>query len=473
MSIFKKNVLAVALVAGMALAGSAGAYTILTSGNTAPETIATQSGSKFTMTENVQVRIDLGDVIIGRTTGFQVRIDLIGAEFGANAGPFVLGPAAPGYTSTLAAGGTVGTNIAQYTVQPGDTFTVIGQGILGSLNPLTLQNAPGNVSARVRIIDPVTGTGLHDATQLIVIRDDGLAFTCKAQANADQIDVGTNGNFKPKTGFVGSDADFQIGGADSKTAALGTITVSATAGFTLNVAPGGDTLTSRVSGDFTSFTNVFLATNNSCSTNIGSYTINAGKTQANLDKEFAALNAAGGMFTKNGGSATLCVTVNGTTQVAAQNFTVQNGINGKFEDDVCVVAPIAFNGSVVEIYHINPAGNTTAQSFVRVINRSTSSGKVTLHGIDDKGNPSAQDVSFNLAAGASMQLNSEDLEHGNAAKGLTGAWGDGAGKWRSILTAEFAGVRVQGLNRNANDGTVTNLTDADGRGEQLFNQQFD
>ena len=34
-------------------------------------------------------------------------------------------------------------------------------------------------------------------------------------------------------------------------------------------------------------------------------------------------------------------------------------------------------------------------------------------------------------------------------------------------------MRVQSLNRNVNDGTVTNLTDADGHGEQAFNGLFD
>jgi hypothetical protein len=42
-----------------------------------------------------------------------------------------------------------------------------------------------------------------------------------------------------------------------------------------------------------------------------------------------------------------------------------------------------------------------------------------------------------------------------------------------VVTGEFAGMRVQSLNRNYNDGTVTNLTDADGKGEQTFQKLFD
>ncbi|MDI1254190.1 hypothetical protein [Thermomonas sp.] len=484
MSIFKKNVLAAALVAGLVLAGSAGAYTVWTGGDLTPETVATQSGATFSMTEAVSVNIDLGDAIIGRTTGFQVKITLASDAFGTggpkfnnvpNTGAFTLGSATVGgWSSTLAAGGTPGTAIVQYSVQPTNPGSVINNGVLGMLAPLNFATAPANVWATVEIIDPVTGTGLHTKTIQLVTRDDGLAFTCAAQPNPDKIDVGVNGAYPTaKTGFTDIGSSYAIGSANHSTAPLGTISVAATAGFTLNVAPGGDTLTSRVGGDFTSFTNVFLATSNTCATNIGSYTINAAKTQANLSKTFSALNTAGGAFTGAGGSATLCVSVNGTTQVAAQTFTVQNGINGTLEADACDVAPIAYNGSVVQVYHINPAGNSTAQSFVRVINPSNVSGTVTLEGIDDAGVAGATPIKFVLGPKKSMQINSNDLEAGNAAKGLTGAWGDGTGKWRAIVTGEFGNMRVQGLNRNANDGTVTNLTDADGQGEQVWNKVFD
>ena len=40
------------------------------------------------------------------------------------------------------------------------------------------------------------------------------------------------------------------------------------------------------------------------------------------------------------------------------------------------------------------------------------------------------------------------------------------GKWRLEVTGEFQGMLVQGLNRNTTNGTVTNLTDADGEVEQ-------
>ena len=138
----------------------------------------------------------------------------------------------------------------------------------------------------------------------------------------------------------------------------------------------------------------------------------------------------------------------------------------------CPLLPLRYNGSVVDVYHVNPAGNTTAQSFIRVINPSDNAGTVTLTGIDDNGVSAAAPITFVLGAGKSMQINSEDLESGNVAKGLTGAWGNGAGKWRGTVTGEFGNMVVQSLNRNATDGTVTNLTDADNRGEQFWNGLF-
>ncbi|MCE2943403.1 MAG: hypothetical protein LW828_01570, partial [Xanthomonadaceae bacterium] len=70
MSILKKNALALAIVAAAGFATTAGAYTIRTAGDTTPEGIARQAGSTVTMTQLVNAQIELGDALIGRTTGF-------------------------------------------------------------------------------------------------------------------------------------------------------------------------------------------------------------------------------------------------------------------------------------------------------------------------------------------------------------------------------------------------------------------
>ena len=476
-----KKALALALAAAL-VAPSAYAFNVLTgdgaAANDLPEQIAEQAGSTFTMSQDIQIMVELGDAIIGRTTGFQVKVTLVGAQFGAVDPVLALGPAMQGaWAANLAAGGQPGQSIAQFSVEPQDPGSTVADGLLGTIANLDLSNAPGDVKAIFEIVDPVTGTGLHrdDASTgspspsgvWLVDRVDGLAFTCVPETNPDQIDVGTNATYTTaKTGFVGNDVDYAIGGADSDTAALGEITVAAAAGYLLDVTAGGDTLTSEITGNFAGFTDVFLATDDTCATNIASYTINAADTKATLDEEFADMNAAGGSFTANGGSATLCVTVDGSTPIAAQDFNVKVGVNGTLEADVCDVAALEYNGSVVKVYHVNPARNNTAQSFVRVINPSNTTGLVTVVGFDDAGNPEAAPIRFNLPAGQSLQFNSDDLEAGNPAKFISGAFGDGTGKWRLEITGEFDGMVVQGLNRNATDGTVTNLTDADNSKEQ-------
>lgn len=87
------------------------------------------------------------------------------------------------------------------------------------------------------------------------------------------------------------------------------------------------------------------------------------------------------------------------------------------------------------LWLVPPASNTQQQGFVRLINRENRSSTVALWGIDDAGQRSPGTITLTLAARESRQLNSQDLEFGNAAKGLTGQLGDGLGIWRlHVLT---------------------------------------
>ena len=82
-----------------------------------------------------------------------------------------------------------------------------------------------------------------------------------------------------------------------------------------------------------------------------------------------------------------------------------------------------------------PAGQTQ-QGFARIINRSNRSGTVRIWGTDDAGNRRGP-VSLRLDAEATRHFNSEDLEAGNAAKGLSGRLGNGQGDWRLELVSEL------------------------------------
>ena len=82
-----------------------------------------------------------------------------------------------------------------------------------------------------------------------------------------------------------------------------------------------------------------------------------------------------------------------------------------------------------------PAGQTQ-QGFARIINRSNRAGTVRITGTDDTGDRRGP-IGLRLEAGATRHFNSDDVEGGNAAKGLSGSLGDGEGDWRLELVSDL------------------------------------
>ena len=514
----KKNVLAVALMAGLGMAGTASAYSLKTGGDALPVLVATadiiDGTTDIGINENFVIALDGTDNILGRTTGFTIRYTLNnGATFGqvANASDFVVGPAArfglPGaWSASIAAGGGLTDNYVTVSMNPGapadcdanagtpdavcglttgDLLTFIAANAVVApvdggqvLDTLTaLQTAGQQVIATIQFIDPVTSAFILTAKTLPVLKSgDPVVLACDTGDGdtAKRIDVGVTATQGSKTYFSSSGA---ISGADENYINLGSITTEVAAGFTSFAYAGTDEFQTVVTGDFSAFSgagarDVFLSTSNICATN----DVNGVISNANGTVTFDYVGSDVGI-NANGFIVFLCANVpaGNTVQIDASavsettTFTrgsvVSNGA-------ACDLLPLRYNGSVVEVYHLNPAGQTTAQSFVRIINPSDLTGTVTLTSFDDLGNPGATPITFTLLAGHSMQLNSDDFEVNNPAKSLTGAWGNGTGKWRATVTGEFPDMVVQSLNRNLNDGTVTNLTDADNRGEQFWNGVF-
>ena len=98
-----------------------------------------------------------------------------------------------------------------------------------------------------------------------------------------------------------------------------------------------------------------------------------------------------------------------------------------------VHAPLAHaHGPLHTIPLVTPASNSVQQGFVRVINRSNRPGTVSIYAIDDSGARYGP-VSLSLDPKATVHLTSQDLEHGNASKGLSRGVGDGEGNWRLEL----------------------------------------
>ena len=109
------------------------------------------------------------------------------------------------------------------------------------------------------------------------------------------------------------------------------------------------------------------------------------------------------------------------------------------------------------IYYANPASETEQATVIRIVNRTTNTGNITISGIDDNGDAAPGGVvRFELGPLQSKQLLATDLENGNAEKGLIGALSDGAGKWQLTVAADTT-IAVLNLIRTA-DGFLTNLS---------------
>ena len=113
-------------------------------------------------------------------------------------------------------------------------------------------------------------------------------------------------------------------------------------------------------------------------------------------------------------------------------------------------------GMAHEVFFANPASNPNQQSFLRVVNTSSDTGTVTVTGIDDLGQAAQDSLTFALGPNASKNFNSSDYELGNPAKGISGALGDGSGKWHLSVTSDLS-VEVMSLIRTP-DGFLTNLS---------------
>ena len=109
-------------------------------------------------------------------------------------------------------------------------------------------------------------------------------------------------------------------------------------------------------------------------------------------------------------------------------------------------------GTGVPLFTAATAGR---QSFVRIINRSTEAGTVTVHATDDSGVVRGY-FTIPLDANQARHFNSDDLENGSATKGITGV-GDGTGHWRLTVSSDLD-LQVLTYMRTS-DGFLTALHD--------------
>ena len=102
------------------------------------------------------------------------------------------------------------------------------------------------------------------------------------------------------------------------------------------------------------------------------------------------------------------------------------------------------------------ASDPLRQGFVRVVNRSAKAGEVSVRARDDSGRD-YEPVTLAVGANRAIHFNSDDLEQGNRAKGLSAGVGAGEGDWRLELRSDLD-IEVLAYIRAA-DGLLTSMHD--------------
>ena len=120
---------------------------------------------------------------------------------------------------------------------------------------------------------------------------------------------------------------------------------------------------------------------------------------------------------------------------------------------LCTSGAVAATQETVPLFM--SAANPSQQGFVRIINHSGESGTVAVTATDDAGQVAGTER-FDLAAWETRHFNSDDLELGNAAKGLAGV-GSGSGDWRLAVESDLS-LEVLAYVRTA-DGFLTAMHD--------------
>lgn len=495
MSKFNKCGLAAAVLAAMALPMAANAataaYPVSTNFTFASNlfgdtSVVISNPAPYTITTNAS------DNIIGRTTGFGVRLILgNGAKFATTTTAPVAGGALIGYLPpTVAALGdsrmvisvTPDPDAPNQNILTGSLLTFDAGTIdLGSVTALATPGA--SIPVTIELFDSNTAQ-VFQTIQGAVLATSAEGTTVTFNPNGGdvlkKIDVSTCSGtaktlFSPN-GVIGTSCS--LSGSDLFDA--GAITIGITevndqrvlaAGFDGGNNDGGafgyvvtdplaDTVDVTVTGtDFSAFAegagSVFLG-DASCGTNYGSGEVTSDRAT------FTAVPMSAFPASPTGGTVHVCFAVEGEELISAQALQASVGIN--FTDERLIepgdrtggLLPLAYNGSVLEFQNFNPASNPRAESFIRLTNNNSTTCPVTLTGKDDNGMPGDSAVALTLAPQASVTLNSADVENGSSK--ATGAFGDGAGRWYLTVDAECTNIVGSALNRNLEDGTVTNLT---------------
>ena len=122
------------------------------------------------------------------------------------------------------------------------------------------------------------------------------------------------------------------------------------------------------------------------------------------------------------------------------------------------VVPHTGAGHHVAIF--NPGSNANQVSHLRLVNRGAESAEVTIEGIDGDGESPGTAVRLSVPPRGARSVTARELEseegRGEGLRDLVGALGDGAGKWRLVVSSDPP-VVVMSLLANPT-GHLTNLS---------------
>ena len=113
-----------------------------------------------------------------------------------------------------------------------------------------------------------------------------------------------------------------------------------------------------------------------------------------------------------------------------------------------------------EVAIFNPGSNPNQVSGLRLVNPGSEDAEVTITGVDDAGASPGSAVVLTVPAGGSRTILAAELESGG--EGVSGALGDGVGKWRLRVESEEPIIVMSLL--SSPTGHLTNLSTAPDQG---------
>ena len=418
--------------------------------------------------------------------------------------------------------GGAGANYVTIKVQPNiATPRGIPDGVIVAINEAQITNiaelrtAGVVVNANYLIGEPILGQIYPGSQKTVELLESVDAFECNT-VNAGEpnkyIDVADHWDspMVPKSRFswdgkLGS--SYGEDSVDSQYINFGNLTIDINNPPTSATFEPNDhfttTLTGGANDDFDAFYNgpnvedddiYFVAANATCSSGavLARSTIAAGEASAVFDYTWGDLGGLSGQTTI---TVKVCGYVDTDLVIDDTNITHTTlwldrggvGVSQGNLSKTCGFPPLRKNGSTMEVFYINPGGNPTQESFIRLTNRSAprddfnnpndasgqqrAGGWVRIEGIDDKGVKAPTQASVWVPAGGSVNIKACELQNndpvGCPTTKVVGGWGaPTGGKWRAVVTAEFPGLVAASFVRNTGGEVLTDVTDTDTRGEQ-------